>query len=181
VSLSSSKRGHNRKCFLCLMYKDVPMTEAISHQHLLRLALTTSANQYDFYLKAANAAETPQVKALLMVLAEVEGELVERIRLMMTTGILDVIEEVAKDSFHYDEPDPTPFGMDRTPFSRSNPDTDPRLFVCNRALEKEFSGFTFYKSISSRAKSEIIRRLFEYFASIKSQQISRIRRVCVTF
>ncbi len=100
---------------------------------------------------------------------------------MMTTGILDVIEEVAKDSFHYDEPDPTPFGMDRTPFSRSNPDTDPRLFVCNRALEKEFSGFTFYKSISSRAKSEIIRRLFEYFASIKSQQISRIRRVCVTF
>ena len=159
----------------------VSMSEATSHQHLLKLALTTSANHYDFYLKAANAAETPQVKALLMVLAETEGELIERIRLMMTTGILDVVEEVAKGSFTYDDPDPTPFGMDRTPFAESNIDTDPRLYVCNRALEKEFSGFTFYKSISSRAKSELIRRVFDYLASIKSQQIIRIRKVCVTF
>ena len=157
------------------------MSEATSHQHLLKLALTTAANHYDFYLKAANAAETPQVKALLMVLAETEGELIERIRLMMTTGILDVVEEVAKGSFTYDDPDPTPFGMDRTPFAESNIDTDPRLYVCNRALEKEFSGFTFYKSISSRAKSELIRRVFDYLASIKSQQITRIRKVCVTF
>ncbi len=157
------------------------MTEATSHQHLLKLALTTAANQYDFYLKAADAAVTPKVKALLMVLADTEGELVDRIRLMMTTGILDVIEEVAKDTFSYEEPDPTPFGMDRTPFAVSTPDTDPRLYVCNRALEKEFSGFTFYKSISSRAKSEVIRRLFEYFAYIKSEQIQRIRRVCSTF
>lgn len=157
------------------------MSDATSHQHLLRLALTTTANQYDFYLKAANAAETPQVKALLMVLAETEGELIERIRLMMTTGILDVVEEVAKEDFSYDDPDPTPFGMDRTPFSESNIDTDPRLYVCNKALEKEFSGYTFYKSISSRAKSELIRRVFEYLAFIKSQQIGRIRRVCITF
>ena len=157
------------------------MSEATSHQHLLKLALTTSANQYDFYLKAANAAETPQVKALLMILAETEGELIERIRLMMTTGILDVVEEVAKGTFSYNEPDPTPFGMDRTPFAVSNPDTDPRLFVCNRALEKEFSGFTFYKSISARAKSELIRRVFDYLAFIKSQQIERIRKVCATF
>lgn len=157
------------------------MSEATSHQSLLKLALTTAANQYDFYLKAADAASTPQVKALLMVLADTEGELVEKIRLMTSTGILDAIEEVAKDTFSYDEPDPTPFGMDRTPFAKSNPDTDPRLYVCNKALEKEFSGFTFYRSISSRAKSEVIRRLFEYFASIKSQQITRIRRVCSTF
>ncbi|MFW9962395.1 MAG: hypothetical protein ACFFCX_02450 [Candidatus Sifarchaeia archaeon] len=157
------------------------MSEATSHQSLLKLALTTAANQYDFYLKAADAASTPQVKALLMVLADTEGELVEKIRLMTSTGILDAIEEVAKDTFSYDEPDPTPFGMDRTPFAKSNPDTDPRLYVCNKALEKEFSGFTFYRSISSRAKSEVIRRLFEYFASIKSQQITRIRRVCSSF
>jgi hypothetical protein len=112
------------------------MSEATSHQHLLKLALTTTATQYDFYLKAANAAETPQVKALLMVLAETEGELIERIRLMMTTGILDVVEEVAKESFSYQEPNPTPFGIDRTPFATSNPETDRRLYVCNRALEK---------------------------------------------
>ncbi|MHA2153646.1 MAG: hypothetical protein ACXAAQ_16910 [Candidatus Thorarchaeota archaeon] len=157
------------------------MSDASSHQHFLKLALTTSANQYDFYLKAANAAETPQVKALLMVLAESEGELVDRIRLMMTTGILDAIEEVAKETFSYQEPDPTPFGYDRTPFAVSNPDTDPRLYVCNRALEKEFSGYTFYRSIAARAKSELVRRLFDYFAFIKSEQIERIRRVCSTF
>ena len=157
------------------------MSEATSHQHLLKVALTTTANQYDFYLKAANAAETPQVKALLMVLAETEGELIERIRLMMTTGILDVVEEVAKESFSYNDPNPTPFGMDRTPFAESNIDTDPRLYVCNRALEKEFSGFTFYKSISSRAKSELIRRVFDYLAFTKSVQIERIRKVCATF
>ena len=157
------------------------MTEQSSLQRMLKVALTTSANHYDFYLKAADAVETPTVKALLMVLAETEGELIERIRLMMSTGVLDAIEEVAKDTFAIREPDPTPFGMDRTPFARVNPDTDPRLFICNRALEMEFKGFTFYSSISSRAKSELMRRLYEYLASIKSKQIEKIRKVCETF
>ena len=157
------------------------MNEVTSHQHLLKLALTTSANHYSFYLRAADAAETPQVKALLMVLAESEGELVEKIRLMMTTGILDAIEEVSKETFSYEEPDSTPFGMDRTPFATSNPDTDPRLYVCNKALEMEFSGYTFYRSIGARAKSELVKRLFEYFAFIKSEQLEKKRRVCVTF
>jgi len=148
---------------------------------MLRVALTTSANHYDFYLKAANAVETTQVKALLMVLADTEGELMERIRLMMTTGILDQIEEVASESFSTAEPNPTPFGMDRTPFAVSNPDTDPRLFVCNRALEMEFKGFSFFSSISSRAKSELMKRLYEYFAHITAEQIEKIRKVCETF
>ena len=148
---------------------------------MLRVALTTSANHYDFYLKAANAVETTQVKALLMVLADTEGDLMERIRLMMTTGILDQIEEVASESFSTVEPNPTPFGMDRTPFAVSNPDTDPRLFVCNRALEMEFKGFSFFSSISSRAKSELMKRLYAYFAHIKSEQIEKIRKVCETF
>ena len=157
------------------------MSDATSHQQLLKLALTTSANHYSFYLRAADAAETPQVKALLMVLADSEGELSERIRLMMTTGILEAIEEVAKETFSYQEPDSTPFGYDRTPFATSNPDTDPRLYVCNRALQMEFNGYTFYRSIGARAKSELVRRLFEYFAFIKAGQIEKIRRVCVTF
>ncbi|TFG29638.1 hypothetical protein EU527_15630 [Candidatus Thorarchaeota archaeon] len=157
------------------------MTAQTSLHRMLQVALTTSANHYDFYLKAANAVETPTVKALLMVLAETEGELIERIRLMMSTGVLDAIEEVAKDTFSIHEPDPTPFGLDRTPFAKVNPDTDPRLFVCNRALEMEFKGFTFYSSISSRAKSELMRRLYEYLASIKAKQIEKIRKVCETF
>jgi hypothetical protein len=156
------------------------MSDGKAVQNLLNLALTTSANHYDFYLKAADAVTTPQVKALLMVLAETEGDLIDRIRGMMMTGILDAIEEITQIP-PVEEPDPTPFGMDRTPFSASNPDTDPRLFACNRALEMEFKGFSFYKSIAGRAKSEMIRRLFEYLAYIKSEQILKIRRVCVTF
>ena len=148
---------------------------------MLRVALTISANHYDFYLKAANVVETPKVKALLMVLADTEGDLIDRIRRMMSTGILDAVEVAAKDTFSIGDPDPTPFGMDRTPFAQSNPDTDPRFFICNRALEMEFKGFTFYNSISSRAKSILMKRLYEYLAYIKSQQIEKIRKVCETF
>ncbi|TFF96896.1 hypothetical protein EU546_00370 [Candidatus Thorarchaeota archaeon] len=156
------------------------MSDAKTINQLLNVALTTSANHYDFYLKAANAVETPQVRALLMVLAETEGDLIERIRTMMATGILDAIEEIARTP-QSEEPNPTPFGMDRTPFSASNPDTDPRLFACNRALEMEFKGYRFFKSISSRAKSEMMKRLFDYLAFIKSEQIIKIRRVCSSF
>lgn len=163
------------------MHNYTAMTEISSVNSMLKVALTTSANHYDFYLKAANAVSTPQVKALLMVLAETEGDLIERIRLMMTTGILDQIEEVASESFSTVEPNETPFGMDRTPFAVSNPDTDPRLYVCNKALAMEFKGFSFFNSISSRAKSEMIKRLYEYFAHIKSEQIEKIRKVCETF
>jgi len=157
------------------------MTDRTALQNMLRVALTTSANHYDFYLKAANIVETPKVKALLMVLADTEGDLMDRIRRMMSTGILDAVEEAAKDTFSIGDPDPTPFGMDRTPFAQSNPDNDPRLFVCNRALEMEFKGFTFYSSISSRAKSTMMKRLYKYFAHVKSQQIEKIRKVCETF
>ena len=157
------------------------MPEKSSVQSMLNLALTASANHYDFYLKAANAVTTPRVKALLMVLAETEGDLMDRIRLMMTTGILNQIEEVASASFLTKDPDATPFGMDRTPFAVSNPDTDPRLYVCNRALEMEFKGFSFFNSISSRANYELIKRLYEYFAHIKAEQIEKIRKVCETF
>jgi hypothetical protein len=157
------------------------MTERSSVQSMLKIALTTSANHYDFYLKAANAVETTQVKALLMVLAETEGDLIDRIRLMMATGILDQIEEVSSNTFAMKDPNPTPFGMDRTPFAASNPDTDPRLFVCNRALEMEFKGFSFYSSISNRAKSAMMKKLYEYFAYIKSEQIEKIRKLCETF
>ena len=148
---------------------------------MLKVALTTSANHYDFYLKAANAVETTQVKALLMVLADTEGELMERIRLMMTTGILDQIEEVASESFSTVDPNPTPFGMDRTPFAVSNP--APLHLRENRSPQPvaQFKGFSFFSSISSRAKSELMKRLYEYFAHIKAEQIEKIRKVCETF
>ncbi len=140
---------------------------------MLRLALTTSANHFQFYHKAAMSVETPQVQALLNVLAESEEALMERIEDMIATGVVDEIEEVMAATDR-EMPDETPFDLIRN-------DTDPRIFVCNKALQQELKGYGFYLSIAARAKSEVISRVFEYFAYEKSKQIERIRRVCDSF
>jgi hypothetical protein len=93
---------------------------------------------------------------------------------MIVTGILDEIEAMGKVEVGDDPPDDTPFAPDRN-------DTDPRIFVCNKALEQEIKGYTFYLSIAARAKTELASRLFEYLAFIKQQQIDQIRKVCITF
>ncbi len=139
---------------------------------MLKLALASVGNHYHFYLNAANTVETTQVKALLMVLTESEEDLMEKIEDMMITGVVDEIQEVS--SVDIETPDSMPFDLTRE-------DTDPRIYVCNRALEQEMKGYTFFLSIAARAKSEVISRVFEYFAYIKTQQIERIRRVCSTF
>lgn len=125
-------------------------------------------------METAEQVQTPQVKALLNVLAETERDLIAHINHMMVTGVLDEIEAMGKVEVGDDPPDDTPIAPDRI-------DTDPRIFVCNKALEQEIKGYTFYLSIATRAKTELASRLFEYFAFIKSQQIEQIRKVCITF
>ena len=141
---------------------------------LLNLALSMSTRHYKYYDETAGSVETPQVKALLRVLADTERDLIIEIRDMMATGVLDEIEEMGRIEVSDDPPDDTPFAPDRN-------DTDPRVFVCNKALEQEVKGYTFYLSISARAKSELVSRVFEYLAFIKSEQIERIRKVCESF
>ncbi len=141
---------------------------------LLNLALSMSTRHYEYYDETAGSVETPQVKALLRVLADTERDLIIEIRDMMATGVLDEIEEMGRVEVGDDPPDDTPFAPDRN-------DTDPRIFVCNKALEQEVKGYTFYLSISARAKSELVSRVFEYLAFIKSEQIERIRKVCESF
>lgn len=141
---------------------------------LLNLALSMSTRHYEYYDETASSVETPQVKALLRVLADTERDLIIEIRDMMATGVLDEIEEMGRIEVGDDPPDDTPFAPDRN-------DTDPRIFVCNKALEQEVKGYTFYLSISARAKSELVSRVFEYLAFIKSEQIERIRKVCESF
>jgi len=141
---------------------------------LLNLALSMSTRHYEYYDETAGSVEIPQVKALLRVLADTERDLIIEIRDMMATGILDEIEEMGRIEVDDDPPDDTPFAPDRN-------DTDPRIFVCNKALEQEVKGYTFYLSISARAKSELVSRVFEYLAFIKSEQIERIRKVCESF
>ncbi|MDH4213926.1 MAG: ferritin family protein [Candidatus Thorarchaeota archaeon] len=143
-------------------------------ENLLNLALTMSTRNYEYYRETADNVETPKVKALLRVLADTERDLIAQIRHMMATGVLDEIEAMGKVEVSERPPNDTPFAPDRN-------DTDPRIFVCNRALEQEVKGYTFYLSIAARAKSEIVSRVFEYLAFIKSQQIERVRKVCGTF
>ncbi|MHA2066002.1 MAG: hypothetical protein ACXABY_16645 [Candidatus Thorarchaeota archaeon] len=142
-------------------------------KQMLRLALTTCADHYQFYHGASIRSELPDVKALLLILAETEGELIDRIREMLVTGVVGALDEISV----LDEM-PVP---DQTPFDLTRDDTDPRIFICNRALRTELKSYTFFLSIAARAKSEVISRLFEYFTFIKVTQIERIRRVCDTF
>ncbi|MHA1962390.1 MAG: hypothetical protein ACW99U_19475 [Candidatus Thorarchaeota archaeon] len=142
-------------------------------KQMLRLALTTCADHYQFYHGASMRSELPDVKALLLILAETEGELIDRIREMLVTGVVGALDEISV----LDEM-PVP---DQTPFDLARDETDPRIFICNRALRTELKSYTFFLSIAARAKSEVISRLFEYFTFIKVTQIERIRRVCDTF
>ena len=143
-------------------------------ENLLNLALSMSRRHFDYYDNTAKNVETPQVKALLRVLADTERDLIAHIRHMMATGVLDEVEAMGKVEVADIPPDDSPFAPERN-------NTDPRIFVCNKALELEVKGYTFYLSISARAKSELVSRVFEYLAFIKSQQIERIRKVCKSF
>jgi len=141
---------------------------------LLKLALSMSERNHEYYDETADSVETPQVQALLRVLADTERDLIIEIQDMIVTGVLDEIEEMGRVVVGDDPPDDTPFAPERN-------DSDPRIFVCNKALEQEVKGYTFYLSIAARAKSELVSRVFEYLAFIKSEQIERIRKVCETF
>jgi len=141
---------------------------------LLNMAMAMSTRHYEYYIEAAEQVQNPKVKALLNVLAETEQDLIAHINHMMVTGILDEIEEMGKVEVGANPPDDSPFAPERN-------DTDPRIFVCNKALEQEIKGYTFYLSIAARAKTELASRLFEYLAFIKEQQIEQIRKVCSTF
>jgi rubrerythrin len=143
-------------------------------ENLLNLALSMSEHHYEYYDMTAKSVETPQVQALLRVLADTERDLIIEIQDMIVTGVLDEIEEMGKVEVGDDPPDVTPFAPERN-------DSDPRIFVCNKSLEQEVKGYTFYLSIAARAKSELVSRVFEYLAFIKSEQIERIRKVCETF
>ncbi len=141
---------------------------------LLNMAMAMSTRHYEYYMETAENIETPQIKALLLVLAESESDLIAHINHMMVTGILDEIEIMNRVEVDDDPPDDSPIAPERM-------DTDPRIFVCNKALEQEVKGYTFYLSLAARAKSELTSRLFEYLAYRKSQQIKQIRKVCITF
>jgi hypothetical protein len=141
---------------------------------LLNMAMAMSTRHYEYYSETAEQVQTPQVKALLLVLADTERDLIAHIRHMMVTGVLDEIEAMGTVDVGADPPDDSPISPERI-------DTDPRIFICNKALEQELKGYTFYLSIAARAKTELASRLFEYLAFVKSQQIEQIRKVCVTF
>ena len=146
---------------------------------MLKLALATSLNQLQFYESAAETAQIPEVKALLNILAESEETMIDRIEQMLSISrnplmIVDEISESIEELEALEDPDETPFDLHRN-------ETDPRIFICNKALENTLKGYSFFLSISVRAKSNLISRIFQYFARQKAEQVEKIRRVCETF
>ncbi len=141
---------------------------------MLKLALATAKSQYEFFLRTAENSQVTEVKALLMVLAETESEMMGKIQHMIASGILDEIEELHRAKDRNEMPDETPFDPARA-------ESDPRMFVCNLALEKSIKTYTFYLTMATKTKSEAVSTLFEYLALLEMRQIRELRRVCCTF
>jgi rubrerythrin len=154
-------------------------TEKSPILRMLKLALATSLNQLQFFERAAEAAQIPEVKALLNVLAESEDAMIDKIERMLSISrnpllVVDEITQSLEDLESLKDPNETPFDLHRN-------ETNPRIFVCNKALETTLKGYSFFLSISKRAKSPLLSKLFQYFAHQKADQITKIRRVCETF
>ena len=141
---------------------------------VLKLALSTAKAQYDFFMKTTEEVRTPEAKALLKTLAESESDTITRLHHMMITGIVDELEELSSAPDRNVVPDATPFDPARA-------ETDPRIFVCNKVLEKGIKTYTLYLQMATRAKSEVVSHLFEYLAFMKMRQIQRLRILCHSF
>ncbi|MDF1539300.1 MAG: hypothetical protein P1Q69_10410 [Candidatus Thorarchaeota archaeon] len=150
------------------------MSEVNPLNAMLKLALATAKSQHNFFLRTAENSTMAEVKALLMVLAESEEEMIQKIQHMMITGILDEVQELAAAKDKDETPDETPFDPSRT-------ESDPRIFVCNMALEKSIKTYTFYLTMATKTKSEVVSTLFEYLALLEMRQIKELRRICGTY
>jgi hypothetical protein len=126
------------------------------------------------FKRMAEAAQTSEVKALLTILVESESDIAGKIRHMMVTGVLDEIEQLGDMADNSSTPDATPFDPTRE-------DSDPRIFVCNKTLKEGVSAYTLYLQMATRAKSEVVSRVFEYLAYLKERQIAQMRRICISY
>ncbi|MGY5862345.1 MAG: hypothetical protein RTU09_08235 [Candidatus Thorarchaeota archaeon] len=145
---------------------------------MLNLALATALNDLQFYLDEEAARTAPEVKALLKVLAESEETLIATIESMIISGVTTAMEEVLRlrDSATPPNEDPFEFGSAFSPGLQFE-----RWSLCNGSLERCLKAYHFYVSISTRAKSQVVSRLFEYIAYLKGGHIERLRRVCESF
>ena len=147
-------------------------------KYMLNLALATALNDLQFYLDEEAARTAPEVKALLKVLAESEETLIATIESMIISGVTTAMEEVLRlrDSATPPNEDPFEFGSSFSPGLQFE-----RWSLCNGSLERCLKAYHFYVSISTRAKSQVVSRLFEYIAYLKGGHIERLRRVCESF
>ena len=141
---------------------------------MLKLALSTAKSQRDFFSRAAENSQVAEVKVLLLVLAESEEDMIDKIQNMMLSGILDEIEELYSAEDRHETPDETPLDPVKV-------ETDPRFYVCNLALEKSLKTYTFYLTMATKAKSEVISTLFEYLALLEMREIKELRAMVDTF
>lgn len=147
-------------------------------KHLLNLALATAMNDLQFYQDVFEKTQSPEAKALLLVLQESEEALISAIEEMMVSGIFSAIEEARKKKYSMVPPDKSPFDF-ASPFSTGL--QFDRWSICNSTLERGVKAYTFYLSIAARAKSEMVSLLFQYIAYLKARHIKRLRKVCESF
>ncbi len=152
----------------------LPLNEVNPLNAMLKLALATAKSQHKFLLRTVENSTMTEVKALLTVLGESEEQMIKKLQHMMITGILDEVQELASAMDRNETPDAAPFDPSRT-------DSDPRIFICNMTLEKSIKTYTFYLTMATKAKSEVVSTLFEYLALLEMRQIKELRRICSTF
>ena len=141
---------------------------------MLKLAMASAKSDHEYFQELASEAQMPEVKLLLFVLAESESKMLDKIQHMMLTGIVDELEELDDIKNRDAVPDSSPIQPHRI-------DTDPRIFVCNKVLEKSIKTYTLYLRLATRAKSELVSRLFEYLAHLKMRQVTELRRMCESY
>jgi len=141
---------------------------------MLKLAKASAKSDHEYFQSLAAEVNMPEVKLLLIVLAESESKMLDKIQHMMLTGIVDELEELDSIRNRDAVPDSSPIKPERI-------DTDPRIFVCNKVLEKSIKTYTLYLRLATRAKSELVSRLFEYLAHLKMRQVSELRRMCESY
>jgi hypothetical protein len=150
------------------------LTETDPLEPMLKLAKASAKSDHEYFQELAEEANMPEVKLLLFVLAEAEAKMLDKIQHMMLTGIVDELEELDEIKDRDTVPDSSPIKPERM-------NTDPRIFVCNKVLEKSIKTYTLYLRLATRAKSELVSRLFEYLAYLKKKQISELRNRCEAY
>ncbi len=141
-----------------------------SLESVLNEALVKELNHFQFYYDGVRNLEHPAVKNLFAYLVESQGDVVDRIELMLTSGKLEPVAD--EDVLKYLEEEPNV-----TPFNPARAEEDESIAAVNEALEIEYESYKMFKDLAERVPKKGIRLMFLSYAGLKGQRIDWIRNV----